>query len=292
MAGDDRTLAARLRAKHPGAYDDLSDADLESKVRAKYPGVYDDLPSSAPPQDADRPAPDNRAATAAKGLGAVAGATAIAQPVLSKIAESQGLANVIEKVAGAGRLVPGAGTLAGTGASLAYGVAKGEDPTKLAVRGVTGAATSYGAKLFKEALKAGARHLQPAAANVANALGLELGAPVGAGLGLAPEAAAVGTAPLAVPLAGGLGGVTGAMGFLAALQHDANRKVTIDYSKNTPDTAIARVFGDMQRSEANRRRTRDERMDDPSDPMFQADDTATAVPALAREAVIAQLKGR
>lgn len=42
----DQTLAQRVRAKFPGVYDDLSDADLESKVKAKFPGVYDDLPTS------------------------------------------------------------------------------------------------------------------------------------------------------------------------------------------------------------------------------------------------------
>src|SRR5262245_10840655 len=49
-----QTLAQRVRAKYPGAYDDLSDAQLEQSVRAKYPGVYDDLPSSgtAPPTGA------------------------------------------------------------------------------------------------------------------------------------------------------------------------------------------------------------------------------------------------
>lgn len=39
-----QTLPAMVRAKYPGVYDDLSDADLDAKVRAKYPGVYDDIP--------------------------------------------------------------------------------------------------------------------------------------------------------------------------------------------------------------------------------------------------------
>jgi hypothetical protein len=38
------TLAARIRAKYPGVYDDVSDIELEQKVSAKYPGVYDDVP--------------------------------------------------------------------------------------------------------------------------------------------------------------------------------------------------------------------------------------------------------
>ena len=40
---DPQTLAAMVRAKYPGVYDDLSDADLDAKVRSKYPGVYDDI---------------------------------------------------------------------------------------------------------------------------------------------------------------------------------------------------------------------------------------------------------
>jgi hypothetical protein len=42
----DQTLAQRVRAKYPGAYDDLTDQELESKVKAKFPGAYDDLPTT------------------------------------------------------------------------------------------------------------------------------------------------------------------------------------------------------------------------------------------------------
>lgn len=42
------TLAQRVRAVHPGVYDDLSDSQLEAKVKAKYPGVYDDVPTTPP----------------------------------------------------------------------------------------------------------------------------------------------------------------------------------------------------------------------------------------------------
>src|SRR5688572_9259585 len=54
-SGQPATLAQKVRATHPGVYDDLSDADLESKVRAKFPGVYDDIPSSTPPADVAAP---------------------------------------------------------------------------------------------------------------------------------------------------------------------------------------------------------------------------------------------
>lgn len=39
-----QTLVELVRAKHPGAYDDLDDLALDALVRSKYPGVYDDLP--------------------------------------------------------------------------------------------------------------------------------------------------------------------------------------------------------------------------------------------------------
>jgi hypothetical protein len=42
----DQTLAQRVRAKYPGAYDDMDDQQLESAIKAKYPGVYDDLPTT------------------------------------------------------------------------------------------------------------------------------------------------------------------------------------------------------------------------------------------------------
>lgn len=57
----DQTLAQLVRAKYPGAYDDLSDQQLESAVLAKFPGVYDDLPRSgsqaSPEPPPTQPAP-------------------------------------------------------------------------------------------------------------------------------------------------------------------------------------------------------------------------------------------
>ena len=42
-------LSAKVRAKYPGAYDDLSDADLEAKVLAKYPEYKDLAEAPSPP---------------------------------------------------------------------------------------------------------------------------------------------------------------------------------------------------------------------------------------------------
>lgn len=52
MAGP---LAELVRAKYPGAYDDISDDELEASVKAKYPGAYDDL--SEPTEEAEANAP-------------------------------------------------------------------------------------------------------------------------------------------------------------------------------------------------------------------------------------------
>lgn len=41
-------LGQKVKAKYPGAYDDLADDDLGRRVKAKYPGAYDDF-TDAPP---------------------------------------------------------------------------------------------------------------------------------------------------------------------------------------------------------------------------------------------------
>lgn len=56
LAPDPRTLAQRIRAKWPGAYDDLDDYTLEQKVLAKYP-MYHDLPLTQPPAASEPPEP-------------------------------------------------------------------------------------------------------------------------------------------------------------------------------------------------------------------------------------------
>lgn len=69
------TLAQRVRAKHPGAYDDLTDPQLEAAVTKKYPGVYDDIPRT--PQGTPPPAQSPRTwgdTAMDVGRGAMAGA--------------------------------------------------------------------------------------------------------------------------------------------------------------------------------------------------------------------------
>lgn len=44
-----QTLAQLVRAKYPGAYDDMTDQQLEMAVKQKYPGAYDDIPTTPDP---------------------------------------------------------------------------------------------------------------------------------------------------------------------------------------------------------------------------------------------------
>lgn len=61
-------LAQMVRAKHPGAYDDLTDEQLEKAITAKYPGTYDDL--MQPPQpEAQAAAPEHPHARTARAVG-------------------------------------------------------------------------------------------------------------------------------------------------------------------------------------------------------------------------------
>lgn len=51
------TLAARIRAKFPGVYDDIADMELEQRVAAKFPGAYDDIPRTEATLTRERQAP-------------------------------------------------------------------------------------------------------------------------------------------------------------------------------------------------------------------------------------------
>lgn len=45
---DINELGRKVKAKYPGQYDDLADADVGRKVKLKYPGQYDDFTDAAP----------------------------------------------------------------------------------------------------------------------------------------------------------------------------------------------------------------------------------------------------
>lgn len=129
---DDLTLAQRIRAKHPGAYDDIDDVALEDKVRAKFPGVYDDIrqteaaaepsaempaaatmPGLLPPSDATNPGPVSKPASLRAGVTDFEQAT-MADPLkrvgigANKAAEN----SVIGAAEGMRRYVPGVGRAA------------------------------------------------------------------------------------------------------------------------------------------------------------------------------------
>lgn len=176
-------------------------------------------------------APDNTMAGVAAGAAGAAASVPIVKRIAEHVATSPALGNIVK------RFAPAAGAL-NVGQS-AYDVLTGRQT-------VGGALTSAAkGEAIRQVVKRAPALLQRAAT----------------------PAAAMST-PV---MAGGLAGVAGTAGFLAALQHDANRKVDIDYSKNTPDTWIARVLGG---------RSRDQRMDDPNDPMFQPDDQAVVTAKL------------
>lgn len=60
------TLAQKIKAKYPGTYDDIPDAELEQRITAKYPGVYDDIPRTDVKAAATAPAPERTWADTAK----------------------------------------------------------------------------------------------------------------------------------------------------------------------------------------------------------------------------------
>ena len=47
---DIRELGKKIKAKYPGAYDDLDDAELGNKAKAKFPGAYDDFTDAPEPK--------------------------------------------------------------------------------------------------------------------------------------------------------------------------------------------------------------------------------------------------
>lgn len=198
-------------------------------------------PSSALPDgwEVVEDAPTKSGGEGALAAGAGLAGLAAAVPATRAIAERVATSPMVS--AAMQRFAPVAGTL--NAGKLGYDLVTGKNPM-----------SSAASALKNELMRRGAQVAYRGAAPVAEALGT--------------GAAAFG--------AGGLAGLAGTAGFLGALQHDANRHVDIDYSKNTPDTWIARVLGG---------RTADERMDDPNDPAFQPDDSATV-----RAAVIQGLR--
>jgi hypothetical protein len=81
------TLAELVRAKHPGAYDDLPDAELEKSVLAKYP-QYADLATPEPKGGILNTAKD-LGIGALKGLGETVTSGTVLAPLINKMAVSK-----------------------------------------------------------------------------------------------------------------------------------------------------------------------------------------------------------
>ena len=97
-----QTLAQLVRAKYPGAYDDLSDSQLESSVRAKYPGVYDDLPLSSAKKTEPK-AEDRTSGLATLGdfvIGALKGGGETAINLGSMLHQIPGVSSLVDKLYG------------------------------------------------------------------------------------------------------------------------------------------------------------------------------------------------
>jgi hypothetical protein len=222
--------------------------DFAADLAALEAGGDDDFGAELAALDA--PAPEKPSGAGAMAAGGAFATLAAGVPLARRIAEHVATSPTI------GRAVSGVTRAAGplNLGVQAYEVVSGRKRPLSALKDA----------ILGEGARQGAKLAYRATGPVASALGAE---------GVAGMAA-----PVAVPLAGGLAGVAGTAGFLGALQHDANRHVDIDYSKQTPDTDIAKVLTQMMTSEATKGRTRDERMDDPSDVMFRADDAEEVRP--------------
>jgi hypothetical protein len=201
---DDLTLAQRVRAKHPGAYGDLSDAELENRVRAKYPGVYDGVRSTP----VDEQEPEQSGGDGALATGGVLATMAAGVPLAKRAAEG-----VVSAGPALGKAVkrfaPAAGVF-NLGQS-ALDVVTGQKSL-----GEAGVDAAKGEAL-RQVVKRAPAMLQRVAAPVAGM-----------------------SAPFA---AGGLAGLAGSAGFLGALQHDANRDVPMDYTKRNLTEDVARALG-------------------------------------------------
>lgn len=138
---DTPTLASAVRAKYPGAYDDLSDTDLEKMIEAKFPGQYTDFKRTAPKADraalaANLEAIDPRLAGAARvddRAAAFAGATPLMLPAAlaaKAAAPAIGTALRFSATPGGGALIGAAqgitdGDLVGAAQGAVVGAASG-----------------------------------------------------------------------------------------------------------------------------------------------------------------------
>ncbi len=91
-------LGQKVKAKYPGQYDDLSDADVGTKVKAKFPGSYDDFAPAAPTKT-EKPGIMERAISnlPSSAANAITHPTFPGMPTDTEIPAGQNFSDVFEK---------------------------------------------------------------------------------------------------------------------------------------------------------------------------------------------------
>lgn len=283
------TLAALVRKKYPGAYDDLSDEQLEAKVDAKYPGAYSDMPRSQAEKDVmATPAPGHTRPftredlTANQGLyaplhpGDILGGLAMAVPEASEMAASA-VAGAVRKVApavtGVARIVGNPLVLGGIGAyegykhgglpgaiggaALAVGTGKIPGWLGLIQRGAKAAAPAaeMAAKATPEAIAAteaavrGARTVSPTLSNVTFTAGTAAKAPYEVAIEAAKKAVAAKGATAAAEAAPSLAGKV----IEISMRGDARKMWAITDAAGKPVQTFLSAGEAMQASHAAKR---------------------------------------
>jgi hypothetical protein len=195
MPEQPQTLAARIRAKYPGAYDDVADIELEQRVTAKFPGTYDDVPRTEATLTRERRPAGAPSALEAKHhpetlSGGEHGVALRAIENWETPSDSAFLKRGPE-VGGMAGMVLGGPVGAGAGAALGS-LAKGQHaqgahvPTGREIIGSTGEGVITGASAATPlALLKGARRIGPAVATNAPAISKGVSALTGLGAGIA-----------------------------------------------------------------------------------------------------------
>lgn len=227
-------LGRKVKAKYPGAYDDLPDADVGVRVKGKYPGAYDDF------TDIQKQSPT------AGPLDSIAKAPVVAMDTLrgagkGALQSLSGVASVMSRVPGLGYMKPppNLDTEART-----PGEAVGKTVEQAAEFLIPGGAINRGAQAIRTAIT-GVRAAP--VLNVAGRAALEAG---GAGL---VRAAQTGGDPVETAKAAGTAGaVSGALGAVTAaapaLKESAKRSysrvlgATKERNKHLSDKAIPELI--------------------------------------------------
>lgn len=152
----EQTLAERVRARYPGAYDDLDDATLEAKILAKYP-VYRDL---ATPPDRRRPGLAALTAPLLETEAGQRGHQAAIAGTLAPLATRLPLVGRVLLAAGAGPVLGTTGTVAAAALGI-YGIANLAAGNRL--EGALDLLAAVPGRVFGRRLRRGPTAAQPTA---------------------------------------------------------------------------------------------------------------------------------